>query len=102
MKKTIKNKLPKLYWIIFLCCSKSKQKKEAYVEEYTNKMVQPYLNHIEDLMEYIDSRRDMYRAGQIPREDEAFKKLLSQGTMLVRDIKSMQWKEAKINVEQAP
>ena len=102
MKKTIKNKLPKLYWIIFLCCSKSKQKKEAYVEEYTSKKVQPYLNHLEDLIEYFESRREMYRAGHIPREDEGFKKLLSQGTMFVRDIKSTQWKEAKINVEPSP
>ncbi|TNV88036.1 hypothetical protein FGO68_gene5296 [Halteria grandinella] len=75
IRTTIRKKAPKLYFSLFLCCRKGVLESELQIEDARERMG-PMLQTIDRIQEYLHERKMMYVQGQIPWEDEAFKRMV--------------------------
>lgn len=87
-RATFRTRFPKLYISVFLCCRDQRLQTELQIERYREKM-RPFLSSIDDLLDYLTERKHMYANAQVPREDEAFKRLLVQNVQYLRRLEQL-------------
>ncbi|TNV88194.1 hypothetical protein FGO68_gene1286 [Halteria grandinella] len=84
---TIRQRYPRLYTTLFLCCREARLKHELEIDDAIDKM-RPFLRKYEDLLEFLKKRKVAYDKGEIPAEDKELREKLFSIDQLKKKIEN--------------
>lgn len=86
IRSLLRQRLPRVYLGLFLCCNAETLQREIKVEEYRERTLRPVISNLDDVIDYLKDRKGTYEKGNLPVEDQKLRALIAHAVSLAKEV----------------